>query len=226
MLGWGRTGSTMTTDIVAFARQKFELRAVPIVPEIRLYTAHSGSGLRRLLEAGLAPGDDNPSPPYWAYPWAGGAVLARYLLDHPETVRTRRVTDLGSGSGLVAIAAALAGASSVTAIEIDRHGIAIIPLNAEANGVTVTPEQADILDGPAPDTDVLLAGDIFYAPVLAARVLPFLQRCRSAGVMVLIGDPHRAPLPQAHLMPLASYRVSDFGLGAAGEAPGAVFALR
>lgn len=215
----------MTTDIVAFAREKLELRAVPFVPEIRLYTAHAGSGLRRLLEAGLGPADDDPPPPYWAYPWAGGAVLARYLLDHPETVRGKTVVDLGAGSGLVAIAAALAGAAAVTGVEIDAIGIAIMPLNAEANGVAVTPQQANLLDGPPPDAEVLLAGDVFYAPEIAARVLPFLERCHAAGLTVLIGDPRRASLPLGRLVVRASYRVSDFGLGGAGDAPSAVFAF-
>ncbi|RWQ72876.1 MAG: methyltransferase, partial [Mesorhizobium sp.] len=127
-------------DPVAFIRANMRLLPVPSLPEIRLYTAHPGSGLRRLADPegqGFEPegpeeeakaGDNEPQPPYWAYAWAGGAVLARYIIDQPQTVVGRRVLDLGAGSGLVGIAAAKAGASDVIAAEIDRNGVAALGL--------------------------------------------------------------------------------------------------
>ena len=153
-------------DPAKFIAQNLRLEAVPAVPEISLYTAHSASGLWRLT------GREGP-PPYWAYRWAGGTVLARYLLDHPEAVRGKRVLDLGAGSGIVGIAAAMMGAASVVAAEVDANGIAALMLNAAANGVAVTPIGEDLLDGPPPDVDVVAVGDLFYEAALAERVTAF-----------------------------------------------------
>lgn len=214
----------MVPDITAFLRENFALRPVPFVPEISLHTAHAGSGLRQLLERQAGQGEEALAP-YWAYPWAGGMALARYILDHKEAVAGRRVADLGTGSGLVGIAAALAGASHVLAVDIDPLSLAMAKLNAAANGVRIAPELADLLDGPVPDVDVIVAGDLFYDAALGGRVLPFLARCRAAGREVLIGDPHRAPLPERALRPLAHYRVSDVGLGAQEATASAVFTL-
>ncbi|TGP18042.1 methyltransferase [Mesorhizobium sp. M1D.F.Ca.ET.184.01.1.1] len=204
------------------------LSPVPSLPEIRLHTAHPGSGLRRLLE----PDDDaddgtaEPQPPYWAYAWAGGAVLARYILDRPSTVARRRVLDLGAGSGLVAIAAAKAGASAVIAAEIDRNGIVALGLNAAANGVAITIIGEDITAGPPPAVDLVLAGDVFYGQAVARRVVPFLDRCLAAGIEVLVGDPGRAWLPKPRLRLLAEYQVPDVGGNGGGEArPSGVFAF-
>ncbi|TIS56132.1 MAG: methyltransferase [Mesorhizobium sp.] len=198
--------------------------AVPELSEIRLYTAHPGSGLRRLIEwtenevevDDLAePDEDAPEmqPPYWAYAWAGGAVLARYILDRPETVAGRRVLDLGAGSGIVGIAAAKAGAREVIAAEIDRNGVAALGLNAAANGVAITVTGEDVTAGPPPAVDLVMAGDLFYAYDVAERVTPFLDRCLAAGIGVLIGDPGRAWLPRSRLRMLAEYKVPDFGEG-------------
>lgn len=195
---------------------------VPSLPEIRLYTPHPGSGLRRLIDPRQSFDDDDdtaeadedgpdPQPPYWAYAWAGGAVLARYILDHPQTVAGRRVFDLGAGSGLVGIAAAKAGASAVIAAEIDRNGIAAIGLNAAANGVAMTVMGQDITCGSPPAVDVVTAGDVFYGQDVADRVMPFLDRCLDAGIEVLVGDPGRAYLPRSRLRLLAEYQVPDFG---------------
>ncbi|QKC73505.1 methyltransferase [Mesorhizobium loti] len=188
---------------------------VPALPEIRLYTAHPGSGLRRLVEpeddAGADADAPEPQPPYWAYAWAGGAVLARYILDHPMSVAGRSVLDLGAGSGLVGIAAAKAGACEVVAAEIDRNGIAALGLNAAANGVAITVVDGDITGGPPPLVDLVLAGDVFYGQDVAARVMPFLDRCLAAGVEILVGDPGRAYLPRSRLRLLAEYKVPDFG---------------
>ncbi|RWI88851.1 MAG: methyltransferase [Mesorhizobium sp.] len=196
------------------------LQPVPSLPEIRLYTAHPGSGLRRLLEPedGSHEHGAEPQPPYWAYAWAGGAVLARYVLDRPSTVAGRRVLDLGAGSGLVGIAAARAGAREVTAAEIDRNGIVALRLNAEANGVAIIIIGEDISAGPPPSVDVVLAGDVFYGQAVARRIVPFLDRCLAAGIEVLVGDPGRAWLPRRRLRLLGEYQVPDVG-GNGGSAP-------
>jgi predicted nicotinamide N-methyase len=213
-------------DPAVFIKANLRLAAVPALPDIQLYTAHPGSGLRRLVEwraDGVHPEDGTdddapePQPPYWAYAWAGGAVLARYILDHPQSVAGRRVLDLGAGSGLVGIAAAKAGARAVTAAEIDRNGVAAIGLNAEANGVEITIVDRDITTGPPPAVDLVLAGDVFYGREVALRVIPFLDRCLAAGIGVLVGDPRRTDLPLSRLRLLAEYTVPDFG-----DAKGAV----
>jgi predicted nicotinamide N-methyase len=187
---------------------RLSLATPALLPELRLYRAGPHSGVGRLASSGGAP--------YWAYPWAGGLALARFLLDHPETVAEKRVLDLGAGGGIIAIAAMKAGAREATAIDVDPDAIAAIALNAEANAVTVAALCGDPLDGPAPAVDLVLVGDLFYEAGLAARATAFLDRCRLAGVGMLIGDPWRAHLPRARLNQLAEYRVADFG-----DAPGA-----
>jgi predicted nicotinamide N-methyase len=201
-------------DPVAFIKANMRLVPVPALPEIQFYTAHPGSGLRRLVE----PEDDDdaenvpePQPPYWAYAWAGGTVLARYVLDRPMTVAGRRVLDLGAGSGIVGIAAAKAGAREVIAAEIDRNGVAALGLNAAANDVQITIVDKDITTGPPPTVDIVLAGDVFYGREVALRVTPFLDRCLAAGIEVLVGDPRRNDLPLSRLRLLAEYQVPDFG---------------
>lgn len=196
-------------DPAKFIARNLRLEAVPAVPEIPLYTAHSATGLWRLT------GREGP-PPYWAYRWAGGTVLARYLLDEPEAVRGKRVLDLGAGSGIVGIAAAMRGAASVVAAETDPNGIAALKLNAAANGVAVTPIGDDLLDGPAPDVELVLVGDLFYEAALAERVTGFLDRCLAEGIACLVGDPGRAPLPLHRLERIAEYAVPDFGGGRGG----------
>jgi len=204
------------------------LAPVPSLPEVRLYQAHPGSGLRRLLE----PDDDNgvdeaeSQPPYWAYAWAGGAVLARYILDRPSIVAGKRVLDLGAGSGLVGIAAAKAGARAVIAAEIDRNGVAALRLNAKANGVAIEIVDKDITAGPPPAVDLVLAGDVFYAQDVGRRMMPFLDRCLAAGIDVLVGDPGRAWLPRPRLCLLGEYQVPDVGGNGGSEPrPSAVFAF-
>lgn len=208
-------------DAAEFIRTHMRVAPVTAVPEIRLFVAHPASGLWRLQ--GGSEGED-AEPPYWAYQWAGGLALARHILDRPETVRGRRVLDLGAGSGLVGIAAARAGASRVIAAEIDRNGIAAIGLNAELNGVTIATIGEDIIAGPPPEVDVVAVGDLFYAPDLAERVTAFLDRCLGAGIEVLVGDPGRDFLPHGRLRLIAEYAVHDVGNGTATK-PGAVFAF-
>lgn len=201
-------------DPAMFIKANMRLVPVPALPEIQFYTAHPGSGLRRLVEPEDESGEDDspePQPPYWAYAWAGGTVLARYVLDRPTTVAGRRVLDLGAGSGIVGIAAAKAGAREVTAAEIDRNGVAALGLNAAANGVAITVIGKDITTGSPPVIDLVLAGDVFYGQDVAWRVIPFLDRCLAAGIEVLVGDPGRAYLPRSRLRLLAEYEVPDFG---------------
>jgi predicted nicotinamide N-methyase len=181
---------------------------VPGIPEIVLHKAVPASGLARLAAA-----DEDFGSPYWAYYWLGGLALARFVLDRPEVVAGRRVLDLGCGSGLVAIAAAKAGAAQVLAADVDRYAVAATALNAAANGVAVETMQGDLTDGPVPEVDLILAGDVFYDPEPAARVEPFLARCREAGVEVLVGDPRRAPLPVERLRVLAEYRFAETDSG-------------
>lgn len=195
---------------------------VPMLPEIRLYTAHPASGLWRLT-AGRGKDRSDP-PPYWAYQWAGGLALARHILDRPETVAGRSVLDLGAGSGIVAIAAAKAGAKRVVAAEIDPHAIAALDLNAALNGVAVTVAEGDLTAGPPPMVDLVAVGDLFYEGGLAERVTAFLDRCLAAGIAVLVGDPGRAHLPRQRLRPLAEYAVPDVGEGRGGAPkPSTVF---
>ncbi|MFD2648296.1 class I SAM-dependent methyltransferase [Devosia albogilva] len=184
-----------------FIREHLRLGPVPGVAGVEVYQAHSGSRLSRL-------GSD--AAPYWAYAWGGGVVLAQYLQAHPELVAGRRVLDLGAGSGLVGIVAAQLG-PDVAAAEIDPFGRAAVELNAAANGVCVALVDVDIAGEPPAGFELILAGDVFYDPEVAAGVLPFLQRCREAGTEVLIGDPQRRDLPVGVLEPVFRGVVTDMG---------------
>jgi predicted nicotinamide N-methyase len=211
-------------DPAGFIEKNLRLQPAPALPEIRLYAAHAGSRLRRLVEAG--PAGTAAHPPYWAYHWAGGTVLARHFLDQPQTVAGRRVLDLGAGSGVVGIAAMKAGAASVLAAEIDGNGRAAIGLNAIANGVCLAVTGEDLTGSEPPDVDLVAVGDLFYAPDLALAVTAFLDRCLTAGIEVLVGDPGRAHLPHRRLRRIAEYAVPDFGDAAQGPAGvSAVFAF-
>jgi predicted nicotinamide N-methyase len=202
----GAWASAAAPEII---RAGTQLRPVPLVPEIRLRQASEPISLWQHAEQAVGRADLDP--PFWAFAWAGGQALARYLLDHPQVARGRHVFDIASGSGLVAIAAAKAGAAEVTAYDIDPLATAAIRINAAANGVTVLAVCADILeeDGmPPPGTDLVLVADAFYTRDLAARVMRFLQRARARGAAVFVGDFGRAHLPSGWLTPLASYDVS------------------
>ena len=148
-------------------------------------------------------GEDRP-PPFWAFAWLGGQALARYVLDHPHEVAGKRVLDLATGSGLVALAAARAGAAHVTAVDVDPHSRAAVALNGRLNHLTVEFLLADLLDGAPPDVDVVLAGDVCYDRDMTPRVLAWLGRFEGR---VLLGDPGRAYLPQAGFAEVASYDV-------------------
>ena len=185
-----------------------ELRPVPLVPDIRIHQASDPIGLWQPTE--LQSGRTGLDPPFWAFAWAGGLALARYLLDHPETVRGRHVIDIASGSGVAAIAAARAGAATVTAYDIDPVAAVAIGMNAAANGVTVPAVCADVLDQddlPAAGADLVLVADAFYQGDLAGRVMRFAERGHARGAAVLVGDFGRAFLPRDRLTELASYDV-------------------
>jgi predicted nicotinamide N-methyase len=191
-------------DPVAFIRAETRLVPVPHAPEIRLYVADEATELWQKTEEEL--GEIGLPPPFWAFAWAGGQALARYILDHPNMVAGRRVLDVASGSGLVAIAAAKAGASSVEAADIDAFAAAAAALNAEANGVAVTPRLGDLV-GTDEGWDAVLAGDIFYDRDIAARMAEWLLALQGRGATVLVGDPGRSYLPKDRLEELACYRV-------------------
>lgn len=189
----------------AFILRETRSKAPPLVPEIQLRLADEAMDLWQATETDL--GRAGLPPPFWAFAWAGGQALARHVLDHPEIVRGARVLDFAAGSGIVAIAAGLAGASEVVATDIDAYARAAILINAGDNGVAVSAPETDFLDRGAAGFDVVLAGDVFYERPMAARVEPFLRSAQTAGAAVLFGDPGRAYLPTKGIAPLASYDV-------------------
>jgi predicted nicotinamide N-methyase len=189
-------------DKANFIRAHTRLVAVPHAPEIRLHLADEATALWEKTEEEL--GEIGLPPPFWAFAWAGGQALARYVLDHPELVRGKRVLDFASGSGLVAVAAAMAGAAKVEASDIDEFAVAAIGLNAEANGVDVT-VHAGNLAGEDRGWDIVLAGDVSYERDMAERVTGWLAALGLRGARVLIGDPGRTYLARDRLDPIAEY---------------------
>jgi predicted nicotinamide N-methyase len=177
----------------------------PLVPEIELYLASEVTPIWHATEETLGRGA--VPPPYWAFAWAGGQALARYIIDHPEIVAGREVLDIGSGSGIVAIAAAKAGAARVVAAEIDPYAAAAIALNTALNGVTVAIETRDLLNRAAAGWGVALAGDICYEEAMSSRAMTLLRRIAARGRLALLGDPGRAYLPRSGLAELARYHV-------------------
>lgn len=192
----------------AFILKNTSCLPVPHVPEIRLHVAHEAIDLWQKTESELE--EIGLPPPFWAFAWAGGQALARYVLDYPTIVSGKRVLDFASGSGLVAIAAAKAGAAEVEAAEIDGFAIAAMALNAEVNAVSLVPRSGDLID--ADDGwDVILAGDVCYERGMASRVIGWLEALQARGAQVLIGDPGRSYLPKSRLEALATYEVPVVG---------------
>jgi predicted nicotinamide N-methyase len=190
----------------AFIVENTRLQAPPHAPELVLHLADEITPIWRLTEEELD--RIGLPPPFWAFAWAGGQALARYVLDNPEIVAGKRVVDFASGSGIVAIAAMRAGAASALAADIDVFCEAAISLNAAANGVALDFTDVNLLDAPPPtDAQVILAGDICYENPLATRVLAWLAAARDAGATVLIGDPGRTYFPKDGLTKLAEYQV-------------------
>lgn len=192
------------TDWRRFILENTALTAPPHVPEISLHLADEAHGLWQRTEEEL--GAIGLEPPFWAFAWAGGQGLARYVLDNPSLVAGKRILDFASGSGLVAIAAAMAGAGEVAAVDVDPVAAEAMKLNAAANEVACGICIADIV-GEAVNCEVLLAGDVFYDRAFAARLIPWFDALAAGGVVVVVGDPGRSYLPCDRLQALATYRV-------------------
>lgn len=195
----------MISDPAAFILANTRFQPVPHAPEISLWLADEVTPIWRLTEEEL--GEMGLPPPFWAFAWAGGQGLARWLLDNPAEVAGKRVLDLAAGSGLVGIAAMQAGAASVLCADIDPFCGAAVALNAAANGVALGFTEVDLLNAPAPEADVICAGDVFYEQPMAGRVLSWLTDAATSGTRVLVGDPLRTYFPKAGFDLLAEYVV-------------------
>ena len=191
------------TPNAGFIRRETAIASPPLVPEISLYLAAEITPIWHASEAALE--RQGIDPPYWAFAWPGGQALARHLLDHPDLVAGRRLLDFAAGSGLVAIAAAKAGAIA-EANDIDPVALEAIAMNAALNNMTVSIASGD-LTGTDCRWDVVLAGDVCYEKPMAERVFPWLVACASAGALVLMADPGRAYLPARGLERVAAYNV-------------------
>jgi len=192
-------------DPAAFILAHTRLQPVSHAPEISLWLADEVTPIWRLTEEKL--GEMGVPPPFWAFAWAGGQALARYLLDHPDRVRDRGVLDFAAGSGLVGIAALKAGAASALCADIDPFCRAAVALNAEANGMTLDFTADNLLDRDPPPVDLICAGDVFYERPMAEAVIAWLKAARAQGTEVLIGDPRRSYFPKGDLIQLAEYEV-------------------
>lgn len=192
-------------DPAAFVAANTRLQPVSHTPEISLWLADEVTPIWRLTQEEL--GDLGLPPPFWAFAWAGGQGLARHILDHPHTVAGLRVLDFAAGSGLVGIAAMKAGAASVLCADIDPFCAAAVAANAAANAVPLAFTDANLLDAPPPPVDLICAGDICYEKPMTEAVLAWLERARTQGTRVLIGDPGRTYFPRTGLDFLAEYRV-------------------
>lgn len=192
-------------DPVRFIRENTELLPSPLVPEIRLHVASDAMPLWEMTEEELEKA--GLPPPFWAFAWAGGQALARYILDHPGTVRGKTVLDFGAGSGLDGIAAAMAGAASVLSADIDSFSVEAIRLNSEANDCSLLVTIEDLVGEPNRGWDIVLVGDMCYEQPLAGRIERWLRGFAIEGVMVLIGDPGRTYLPKSGMELLATYNV-------------------
>jgi predicted nicotinamide N-methyase len=206
----------------AFVRAHTVLEPVPMVRDIRLYTATELVPIWRATESWLE--ERGLNVPFWCVPWAGGQALARWILDHPEAVRGQRVLDFGTGSGLLAIAAAKAGAAHVRAVDVDPLAVSACALNAAANGVVIEIVCADMVDHDA-NADIVLAGDVWYELGASARFARWLRRVAEGGTRVLTGDPGRAYVP-SNTRELAVYEVpTSIELESARTRPGRVFEI-
>ncbi|MCB1541894.1 MAG: methyltransferase [Rhodoblastus sp.] len=196
--------SDINLERAAFIRANTRLLAVPHAPEISLQLADEATALWEKTEDEL--GEIGLPPPFWAFAWAGGQALARYILDRPEIVAGKHVLDFASGSGLVAIAAAKAGARAVEASEIDVFAVDAMTINAQANGASISPRLGDMVNADE-GWEVVLAGDVSYERDMARRVTDWLEQLAARGATVLVGDPGRSYLARERLEPVAEYRV-------------------
>ncbi len=190
---------------LSFIEANTRVLSPPLVPEIKLHLAEESVPIWQKTEEEL--GQMNVPPPYWAFAWAGGQALARYLLDNAELVAGRSVLDLGSGSGLTAIASRRAGAAYVRAADIDTLALAAVRLNAALNEVDIATTSEDLLARAPEPTDVVLVGDLFYERELAERVTAYIEKAAAAGARVLIGDPKRSYFPAGRFTLAAEYQV-------------------
>jgi predicted nicotinamide N-methyase len=198
-----RSSDDVTDEAAAFILNHTLPGCAPLVPEIRLQLAGEITPIWQATEAWLAA--RNIEPPFWAFAWPGGQALARHILDHGSCVAGRRVLDFAAGGGVAAIAAALAGAASVEAAEIDRLACAAIRVNATANGVAIATTGDDVVDATC-RWDLILCGDVCYEAPMTAHILPWLRQM-AGQAEVWLADPGRAYLPRAGLRGFASYRV-------------------
>lgn len=196
-------------DAAAFIRKETRIKPVPHAEEIRLHLADEALALWQKTEEDL--GVLGLAPPFWAFAWAGGQGLARHILDTPALVHGKKVLDFACGSGLVGIAAKMAGAKTCHGVDIDPFAIAAARLNAELNGVTLSLQTGDITSAPPPDAEVVFCGDVFYDKPMAEAVLPFLDRLLTSGSTVYVGDPGRSYLPKDRLRELGVYEVPVVG---------------
>lgn len=194
----------MPIDNQKFIVSNTRLIAPPLVPEIELHLAEESLPIWQKTEEEL--GQMNVPPPYWAFAWAGGQALARYMLDNRPLLTGRTVLDLGSGSGLTAIAAMKAGAASVLAADIDELALSAVRLNAAVNKVDVAATGDDLLDRDPGPFDVILVGDLFYERLLADKVLAFIEKAAGRS-LVMIGDPQRSYFPSGRFTRAADYSV-------------------
>ncbi|KAB2849603.1 MAG: methyltransferase [Hyphomicrobiaceae bacterium] len=195
----------MTLDRRAFIRANTKLLAPPLVPEILLHLAEESLSIWQKTEEEI--GALGLPPPFWAFAWAGGQALARYVLDNAEIVAGRRVLDLASGCGIDAIAAMKAGAKGALAADVDPFAAVAARLNAEANGMSIETTEADLLPATPRGFEVLLVGDLFYERPLAERALAFARAARAEGAEVFVGDPGRSYFPRAAFEEIAQYSV-------------------
>jgi len=188
----------------AFIQANTEISHPPACPEIKLWMATEVTPLWEATEQALL--RVNLPPPYWAFCWAGGQALTRWVLDHPELVVGKRVLDFAAGSGVTALAAARLGADRVEAADIDPMACYAIRCNAELNGVKVEVLKDDVV-GSECRWDVVVAGDVCYEAPMTAHIWPWLVRMAAAGATVVMADPGRAYLPKTGLLKVGYYTV-------------------
>lgn len=197
--------AAIDTDWPSFIRENTRILAPPLVPEIPLHLAEESVPLWQKTEEEL--GQMNLPPPFWAFAWAGGQALARYVLDTPEVARGKTVIDLGAGSGLAGIAAMKAGAQAVLAADIDPIALAAVGINAALNHVALSTTAEDVLASAATGWGLVLVADVFYERQLAERVLGFIEAAVAGGATALVGDPKRSYFPADRFEKVVEYRV-------------------
>jgi predicted nicotinamide N-methyase len=202
----GRLDPDDYESVARFITENTELISPPLVPEVRLHLAAESLPLWQKTEDEL--GEMNVPPPFWAFAWAGGQAVARYLIDHPEICAGRTVLDLGCGGGIAAIAAGKAGARRLLAADIDKLALVACSLNARANDIDLETSNQDLLAEPPRSDDVIIIGDLFYERELAERVVAYIVEAKARGSAVYVGDPQRSYFPESRFTQLADYQVA------------------